>query len=75
MHLYLSDCLADLSAPHIARLRLVSMLAVLVVGLVSGYLAGSRFGLWVKLSRLKNYRNLYFPIAVVKFPVLFFFFA
>jgi predicted permease len=45
MHSYLSDCLADLSAQHIARLRLVSMLAVLVVGLVSGYLAGSRFGL------------------------------
>ena len=45
MYSYLSDYLTDLSAPHIARLRLVSMLAVLVVGLVSGYLAGSRFGL------------------------------
>ena len=45
MHSYLSDCLADLSTPNIARLRLVSMLAVLVVGLTSGYLASSRFGL------------------------------
>jgi predicted permease len=45
MHSYLSDCLADLSAPNIIRFRLVMMLAVLVVGLVSGYLAGSRFGL------------------------------
>lgn len=45
MYSLLSDCLADLSAPHIARLRLVSMLAVLIIGLLSGYLAGSRFGL------------------------------
>jgi predicted permease len=45
MHSLLSDCLAVLSATHIARLRLVSMLTVLVGGLVSGYLAGSRFGL------------------------------
>ncbi|MGA1979294.1 MAG: AEC family transporter [Sedimentisphaerales bacterium] len=45
MHLYLSDCLADLSASHIIRFRLVMMLAVLVGGLVSGFLAGSRFGL------------------------------
>jgi predicted permease len=45
MHSYLSDYLADLSAPHIARIRLVSMLAVLIIGLLSGYLAGSRFGL------------------------------
>jgi predicted permease len=44
MYSLLSDCLADLSASHIARIRLVSMLTVLVGGLVSGYLAGSRFG-------------------------------
>jgi len=51
MHSYLSDCLAGLSAQHIARLRLVSMLAVLVVGLVSGYLASSRFGLPEHLAK------------------------
>jgi predicted permease len=51
MYSYLSDCLADLSAQHIARLRLVSMLAVLVVGLVSGYLASSRFGLPEHLAK------------------------
>jgi len=51
MHSYLSDCLAGLSAPHIARLRLVSMLTVLVVGLVSGYLASSRFGLPEHLAK------------------------
>lgn len=45
MHFFLSDYLADLSATHIARLRLVSMMVVLIGGLVSGYLAGSRFGL------------------------------
>jgi predicted permease len=44
MYSLLSDCLADLSALHIARIRLVGMLVVLVGGLVSGYLAGSRFG-------------------------------
>ena len=51
MYSYLSDCLAALSAQHIARLRLVSMLAVLVVGLVSGYLASSRFGLPEHLAK------------------------
>jgi len=51
MYSYLSDCLADLSAQHIARLRLVSMLAVLVVGLTSGYLASSRFGLPEHLAK------------------------
>jgi predicted permease len=45
MHSYLSDCLADLSAAQIARIRLVSMLTVLVGGIVLGYLASSRFGL------------------------------
>lgn len=45
MHSLLSDYLADLSAQHITHLRLVSMLAVLVIGLLSGYLASSRFGL------------------------------
>lgn len=45
MLFFLSDCLAGLSDAHIARLRLVGMLTVLVGGLVSGYLAGSRFGL------------------------------
>lgn len=51
MHSYLSDCLADLSAPNIVRLRLVSMLTVLVVGLVSGYLASSRFGMPEHLTK------------------------
>jgi hypothetical protein len=45
MHLFLSDYLAVFSATHIARLRLVAMLTVLIGGLVSGYLASSRFGL------------------------------
>ncbi|MFA5251594.1 MAG: AEC family transporter [Phycisphaerae bacterium] len=36
--------MADLSATHIARIRLVGMLTVLVGGLVAGFLAGSRFG-------------------------------
>ena len=45
MHFHISDCLARLSAPDIARIRLASMLAILVCGLVSGYLASSRFGL------------------------------
>jgi len=44
MHLFPSYCLAGLSDTHIARLRLVSMLVVLVGGLVAGFLAGSRFG-------------------------------
>jgi predicted permease len=51
MHSLLSDCLAALSAQHIARLRLVSMLAVLVVGLVSGFLASNRFGLPEHLAK------------------------
>ncbi len=37
--------LADLAAQDIARLRLAAMLAVLVAGLVSGYLANNRLGL------------------------------
>ena len=45
MHLCFSNCLADLSAQDIARLRLAGMFAVLIGGLVSGYLASSRFGL------------------------------
>ena len=40
-----SSILADLSVQDIARLRLAGMFAVLVGGLVSGYLASSRFGL------------------------------
>jgi predicted permease len=39
------NLLADLSAQDIARLRLISMFIVLIGGLVSGYLAGTRFGL------------------------------
>jgi predicted permease len=50
MHSYLSDCLA-LSVLQLARLRLVSMLVVLVVGLASGYLASSRFGLPEHLAK------------------------
>ena len=46
-----SDCLAALSAQDIARLRFAAMLAVLVGGLVSGYLAGSRFGLPEQLAK------------------------
>ena len=40
-----SNVLAGLSALDIARLRLASMFAVLIGGLVSGYLASNRFGL------------------------------
>lgn len=50
MHSSLSDCLA-LSVLQLARLRLVSMLVVLVVGLVSGFLASSRFGLPEHLAK------------------------
>jgi predicted permease len=45
MHFFISDCLVGLSAAHIIHFRLSMMLTVLVGGLVSGYLAGSRFGL------------------------------
>jgi len=51
MYSIASDCLATFPAQHIARFRLASMVAVLVVGLLSGYLASSRFGLpehWAK---------------------------
>jgi len=51
MYSYLSDCLAALSPIQIARLRLIGMLAVLVIGLVSGYLASSRFGLSEHLAK------------------------
>jgi predicted permease len=44
MYSLLSDYLAVFSATHIEHIRLISMLTVLVGGLVSGYLAGSRFG-------------------------------
>jgi len=47
----LSNILATLSAEDIARLRFASMLAVLVGGLVSGYLAANRFGLPEKLAK------------------------
>ncbi len=43
MHSIASDCLATLSAHDIARFRLASMVAVLVVGLLSGYLASTQF--------------------------------
>ena len=43
MHFVVSNVLADLSAQDITRLRLASMLAVLVGGLISGYLASNRF--------------------------------
>ncbi|MBA7638373.1 hypothetical protein ES703_46028 [subsurface metagenome] len=45
MHLCLANSLADLSVTDAARLRLVSMLAILVGGLVSGYLANNRLRL------------------------------
>ena len=45
MQFLVSDSLAYFSAPDIARIRLASMLTILVCGLVSGYLASSRFGL------------------------------
>lgn len=51
MYSYLSDFLADLSALQIARLRLIGMLTVLVVGLTSGYLASSRFGFSEHLAK------------------------
>lgn len=51
MYSYLSDCLADMSVQHIARLRLIGMLGVLVIGLTSGYLASSRFGLSEHLAK------------------------
>jgi hypothetical protein len=37
------NILATFSAQDVARLRFASMLAVLVVGLTSGYLAANRF--------------------------------
>ena len=43
MHFVVANVLADLSAQDITRLRLASMLAVLVGGLISGYLASNRF--------------------------------
>ncbi|MDD5459959.1 MAG: AEC family transporter [Phycisphaerae bacterium] len=45
MLLYLSDCLADFSAPNIVRFRLAMMLTVLVGAVVAGFLASNRFGL------------------------------
>jgi len=51
MHLLFPNILAILSAQSVTRLRLVSMLAVLVGGLVAGYLARNKFGLpehWAK---------------------------
>ncbi len=51
MHSALFNCLADLSVQDIAGIRLATMFVVLVCGLVSGYLASSRFGLpeyWAK---------------------------
>jgi len=40
-----ASCLADFSAPNIVHFRLAMMLTVLVGGVVSGYLASSRFGM------------------------------
>jgi len=51
MHSVVSNVLADLSAQDTARLRLASMFAVLVVGLISGYLASNRFGLSEHLAK------------------------
>ncbi|MDD5063299.1 MAG: AEC family transporter [Phycisphaerae bacterium] len=51
MYSLLFDCLAGLSAAHVARIRLIGMLAVLVIGLTSGYLASSRFGLSEHLAK------------------------
>jgi len=51
MSFVMSDCLADLSTVGVARLRLVTMFVVLLGGLISGYVARSRFGLsesWAK---------------------------
>jgi len=45
MHSCLANSLTDLSATDIARIRLASMLAILVGGLVSGYLANNRLRL------------------------------
>ncbi len=67
MHFVASICLADLSAPDIARLRFASMLAVLVGGLVSGYLASSRLGLpehWAKKIMTIVLVSLNWPIAL-----------
>jgi len=47
----LSNLLADLSAPQVARLRFAGMLVVLVGSLVSGYLASNRFGLPERLAK------------------------
>ena len=45
------NILATFSAQDVARLRFASMLVVLVCGLVSGYLAGKRFGLPESLAK------------------------
>jgi predicted permease len=51
MYLHFSNLLANLDVQYAARIRLVSMFAVLVVGLVSGYLASNRFGLSEHLAK------------------------
>lgn len=51
MHLLLSNVLTHLSAQDIARLRLASMFAVLIGGLVAGYLANNRFGVPEHLAK------------------------
>jgi len=51
MHLLLSNVLAHLSAQDVARLRLASMFAVLIGGLMAGYLASNRFGVPEHLAK------------------------
>ncbi len=51
MYSHLSDCLAALSALQTARFRLIGMLAVLVIGLTSGYLASNRFGVSENIAK------------------------
>ena len=51
MYLHFSNLLANSAVQYAARIRLVSMFAVLVVGLVSGYLASNRFGLSEHLAK------------------------
>jgi len=68
MHLYLSNYLADLTDQDFTRLRLASMFAVLAGGLVSGYLASSRFSLsehWAKKIMNVVLVFLNWPIALL----------
>jgi len=68
MAFVINNLLANLSNPEVVNIRLASMFVVLIGGLVSGYLANSRWGLskyWVK--RIMSIVLVFFflPIAML----------